>query len=436
MTPPRRMKYAFRPTVDDSPLEPRIVLSTVVPTVVRTHASLAAAQALNNLVYSLSGQRLNHAVTQQVRAATSSARQAINAQITQLYANGRPTAQQKADFLATANGILDATALRLSTLASLLPGGNDVLVPGIQRALLGSQSNSLASRIEQAVQSDRTARALTTSLTQNVNRATTQRISVFNNYLSGNGPAFASIDQNGQSIPYAQFIGNQIISQLGNTLGMLSQTLPTLANSTLFANGATTATASAQQAFANQTLSALGVAASQLSTGLSLVPGLAPSLTSQLQTGLFGSGSSSLFSTLQSLASTNNGFGAATSTAFTNAFQSLTSPLSSSFILPASQTFQLPTSTFSNLFSSEFSSFGNGFNTGFGSGFPGLGTASSSFNTNFGTGFNNLISTQNTGFGFNIPTLTTGLTGIGGAAGTIDGTGTLTGAGTGTGTAT
>ena len=448
-----RRNHTFRPTLDDQILEERIVLSPVSAPIVRTHASLMVTSELNALTASLSGRQLNNAVTREVRAINKSAQTEIRSQIAQLYANGKPTAQQKADFVAMSNGVLAATALQLSSLASLLPAGSNVLAPGIQSSLLGSQSNSVASRIAQAVDSGRigaTSHALTAAVNQTINRATTQRVSSFNTYLNGNAPYALSLDQSGNVIPLGQYIGNQIISQVGNSLGSLSQSFNQAANSMLFANGATTASLANQQAFAQQYQSALGVAAAQLSTGLSLAPSLASSLAPQLQTALFdtGSNSTSLFNALQNLPTSNNQFGTAASGAFNSTFQNLTSTLSTPFNLSGLST-TLPSSNISSLFGSQYTTFGNGYLGGFGTGFPGFGTPTTSFNTNFGTGFNNFISSVNTTFGFNVPTIdgTGSLTGTGNGTGTlpgsgstsigtIDGTGSLTGTGSGVGTGT
>ena len=448
----RTNRHAFRPTLGEQVLEERVVMSTLGTTVVRNHDSLLLANALNNLTSELSGRNLNRAVTQQVRTATHNAQIAIRSHISQLYANGKPTAQQKANFLAMSNGVLAATALQLSSLASLLPAGSNLLNPRLQGSLLGSQSSSVASRIAHALQSGRagfSSQSLTTVITQSLNHATSQGVSSFNTYLNGNTPFSQSLDQTGNVIPLGQFIGNQIITQLRNNLGSLSQSFSQLAGSMLFANGATTATAANQQAFAGQFSSALGVAASQLSVGLSLSPSLASSLAPQLQSALFNtsSTSNSLFNSIQNLPTSNDLFNTGASTAFNSTFQGLNSLLSTPFNLPASTTASLPGGNTPGLFGSQFSNFGNGFTTGFGTGYPGFGVPTSNFNTNFGTGFNNIISTVNTNFGFSVPTFdgTGSLTGTGNGTGTFlgagstptgtfDGTGTLTGTGSGTGT--
>lgn len=446
----RRKRLEFHPSLEGAPLEVRVVPAVVAP-IVRTHDVLLQTEAANRLENSLTAGRLRTTMRNAIRSAATDAWSAINAQVRQLYANGTPTAQQKADFNAAVGGILDATALRLSSLAGLLPGGNAQLVPGIQRALIGSQNGSLANRIASLTESGRATRSvrtLETAITQQLNRAVAGRTAAVNTFLAGNSLNNLSVDATGTAIPLRQYIGNQFITQLGNTLGSLSQSFPTVANSMLFANGATSATTEAQQAFAQQYLSALGITAFTLGNGLGFFsPGLTSNLTSQLQSGLFGTGSSSLFSALQGLPTTSDAFGTAASTVFTNAFQGLTSPLSQFFNLPSSSTFNLPTgNNIPGLFGSEFSNFGNGFNTGFGSGFPGFGTAGTgtTFNPSFGNGFASVLSGLNPTLGFNTPILdgtgsTTGTgTGLGTGTGTTTtGTGTGTGVtGTGTGTGT
>jgi len=464
MTDARKKKLAFRPNLGEGPLEVRVVPATLLTTqVVRTHDILMQSMALNNLNNALAGPRLRNTFDKLFRSAEADARAAIRTQAAQLYANGTPTAQQKADFAASVNGIVAATALRLSSLVSLLPNGSN-LVPGIQQALMGSQRNSLVSRVDQALQSNRISSSLGTlnrTLSRDLTLVTNRQVATFNRYVANNNPARQAVDANGQSIPIGTYVGGQLINQLGNTLGSLAQSFPTVAGSMLFSGGATTASPAALQAFAQQYSQALGLTAFSLGNGLSLFPGLTSGLVTQLQTGLFGTGANgtSLLSALQGLPTTSSGFNTAASTAFSNAFQSLTSPISSFFNLPSSQTFTLPTSNIPGLFGSSFSNFGNGFLTGFGSGFPGFGTFSGTgsltgtgtgtgtnlFNPAFGTGFNTLISGLNTGFGFNVPILdgTGSLTGTGpgtggttttGGTGTTTGTGGLTGTGTGTGT--
>src|SRR5205814_8625045 len=114
---------------------------------------------------------------------------------------------------------------------------------------------------------------------------------------------------------------------------------------------------------------ALGTAAFPLGSNLALFPNAATGVLPQLQSGLFGTGSRSLFGALQGLPTTSTGFSTAAGTAFTNGFGSLVSPLTNFFGLPSTQTFNLPTSNFTNVFGQPFTgnTFFNGFNNGCGS---------------------------------------------------------------------
>ena len=70
----------------------------------------------------------------------------------------------------------------------------------------------------------------------------------------------------------SQFIGDRIISQFANNLGNLVLAVPTVANSVLFANGATTASPAAVQQFNQMTTQALGLTAFTLGNELQLLP--------------------------------------------------------------------------------------------------------------------------------------------------------------------
>jgi hypothetical protein len=460
----RKDRNTFRPSVVEASLEDRLVLSSN-PIVFNNGMSLAfrlspavrvaarpaqvsVAQAGVQNTSTLTVRQLRRAFLQQSRAAATALRQMIKDQATQLFANGTPTPQQLADFNAMVNGAIDATAFQLSSQAALLPGSNRRLVPAIQNALLGDRRNSLLNRVQAITQSSRTTRsaaALQAALGRQLNTSLLGVNNQLNGFFATTNLNRLSVDQNGQRIPLQQFLGGQVINQFGNTLGALSQSFPTVANSVLFPNGATTATADAQAALANQTRQALGIAAFQLGSNLALFPDAATTVGPQLQSALFGTGAGahSLFSSLQGLPTTSTGFNTAASTAFTNGFQGLVSPLSSFFGLPSQQTFSLPTSNITGIFGPSFTgnSFFNGFNNGFGSGFIGFGQSPTGFNSNFGTGFNNLVGNAVSNFGFTLPTLGTGTggvgtgTGIGGIGTGVGGVGTgVGGVGTGVGT--
>jgi hypothetical protein len=249
-------------------------------------------------------------------------------------------------------------------------------------------------------------------------------------------------------------MGNQLLNQVGNTFGLLSQTFPSVANSILFPNGTNVApTQAAVNQFNTAVGNALATAAFQLGSGLSVFPG-SSGVISQLQPLLFGTGNgtfnngassaatginttggtfnpgasgagtgignsassaatgiagnafSSLVSALQGLPFGSTGFNTAVNNAFGSAFQNLVTPLGQFFQMNGLSNMTLPTNGFTSPFGSAFTGntffdgFNNGFATGTTPGFIGFGTAPTSFNTNFGTGFNNMVSNFNTSVGF------------------------------------
>src|SRR5699024_8756343 len=144
-----------------------------------------------------------------------------------------------------------------------------------------------------------------------------------------------SVNSTGQRIPLEQFMGNQLLNQVGNTFGQLSQTFPSVANSTLFPNGTNvTPTHAAVNQFTTQAGHALATAAFQLGSSLSVFPG-SSGVIAQLQPLLFGSANSPVNSLASSAAtginSTGGTFNPSASSAATgiagNTFSSLVSAL-------------------------------------------------------------------------------------------------------------
>lgn len=430
----RKKRTAFRPSVTEASLEERLALSgtataaadstagplitQVMPITTPGVTPPPAAPPFNPGVtvvrahHGLTAAHLRAAYARQVRAAMADLRSAIRNDARQLQANGStPTAQQLADFNAMVSGALDATALRLTSAAALLPNAGSRLIPAIQNALLGSGSSSLTSRLSALAQSGRlsgSTGALQSAITQQINAASRQNVAQFNSFFSTTPLNRLSVNSSGQRIPLQQFMGGQLLTQLGNTLGTLAQNFPNVANAALFPNGATgTPSQAALNAFATQMSNALGTTAFQLGSALSLFPN-SSNVTAQLQPMLFGAANStnSLVSALQNLEFGSTGFNTAVSTAFNNAFQNFASPLGSFFGMTGQSNLALPTSGFTNPFGTQFSgsSFSNGFNNGFATGtnigFIGFGQAPTAFNTNFGTGFNNAVTTLNGSMGF------------------------------------
>jgi predicted component of type VI protein secretion system len=425
-------RHAFKPSVSDATLEDRVVLngsgitySRLFPVTnggVPAQAYLSSAFAGGNAIpASQSGvvsvqranvsmvRQLETAYLRQVRTTSMALRQSVRNQLSTLFANGSPTAQQLADFHAFVTGALNAATLQLSSQAALLPGSSSRLVPAIQSSLLGTARTSLNSRIQSILTSTRTtasSQGLQNALSQQINLALANqglRLSSFFNTTPLNR---LSVSPSGQSIPLQQFVGNQIVSQLSNNLSALSQAFPTVANSSLFANGVTTPTTAAQTAFLNQANQALGTAAFQLGSDLALFPNTLTSLLPQLQSSFFapGVGLNSLTGALQGLPFTSTGFNTAATSAFTTGLQNLASPLNNFFGITPLQPLMLSDGEVVSLLGGNFLNMGNGFNNGFGSGFIGFGSAPTTANTNFGTGFFGLVGSQLPALGFTTPT--------------------------------
>jgi hypothetical protein len=415
---PRKDCNAFRPSLGDSPLEDRLVLNAAATVAVQAlTVPITPPPAPAPVSPAMAVAQVHRALRQQARSLATDVRTAINDRVTALYANGKPTTQQIADFNAEVMGIANAAALRLSGQAALLPASSSRLIPGIQNALLGSGSNSLISRIQSLATSTLTgasASTLQAAVTRQVNATLQVANARFGNYFTTTSLNRLSVDQSGNRIPLRQFMGNQLLGQVGNMLGVFAQNFPTVSTAALFPNGTTdvnglpiTASQAALSAFNLQASNALQTAAFQLGNGLSIFSG-ASRAASQLQPILFGSGvgSTSLASSLQNFQFGSTGFNSAVSNAFNSSFQSIGGVLNPFLGLQAQSIMTLPTSGFTSLFGSNFtgSNFASGFNNGFvaspSSGFIGFGQAPAAFNSNFGTSFNTLASGLNANFGF------------------------------------
>jgi hypothetical protein len=216
----------------------------------------------------------------------------------------------------------------------------------------------------------------------------------------------------GQSTSLQTSMADQTLTQLRNILSALAQSLPTVANGTLFANGATTTTASSQAAFQTQLNRAVQVAAMQIASELSLFPGASSSVIPQVQAILAGTGTtntSSVLTGLQTAAATSTNSSSLTTAAnnvITTGLQNLLTPVARFFGITPQQNELLVTGNLPSIFGPPFGDFAFGFNTGFGSGFPGFGVAPTSFNVNFDSGFFGTINAANTTFGLTSPNFT------------------------------
>jgi len=446
---PRNNRFAFRPTLNEGVLEERVVLNgaRMIHALATTQVQTGATTGVGNVTV----RQLYSSYLQQLRSATENLKLYVNNQVALLYQNGQPTAQQRTDFNANVQGAINATALQLSSQYSLLPNASRRLLPTIQNALLGSGRNSLSSQIQNIAQSDRLSRSgltLQNAMDRRINVTASLSRAQLSNFFNTTNFRRLSVDQTGQQIPLGQFLGSQLVSQVNNTFGSLAGSFPNAASG-LFANG-TTPTTDSVTAFNQQASGALGTAAFQLGSALSVIPNAMTALGPQLQSALFATGTNattglannSLLSGLQGLpfttAASSNEFNTAAQTTFGSNFGNVVSPLFSFFGLqtPAAgangqPNFTLPSGPFNSVLGQQFTgnTFNSGFNNGFGTGFVGFGQSPTGFNSNFGTGFNNFIGTGNTQLGFNNPTFGTGSTfGFGqGVNGGPLGTGTTSG---------
>ncbi len=423
-----RKYISFRPSLSDSKLEDRLVLSSITAAPLAAPPPVPSAVVISSPAPFRTFGQLRATMAHEVQIATLDLRNGVGHEIQQLFANGSvPTTQQMNDFNATVQGTLNATALRLSSQASLLPGAGTSLVPAIQNAVLGSGSRSLSSELSSLLQSGRntgSAVRLQSVFARAIMQSPSQIDHQFNSFFNTTNLTNLSVNSSGQRIPIRQFMSGQVVSQLSNTLGLLAQSFPNVANSMLFPNGTTgIPTQDMLNSFNQQATNALSTASFQLGSVLSLFPG-SSRVISQLQPLLFGpatSNASSLASSLQSLSFGSSGFNSAVATQFNNGFNNLLGPLTSFLGMQAQSNVTLPTSGLTNLFGSQFtaSSFNSGFNNGFATGtnfgFMGFGTAPATFNTNFGSGFDNMVATVTQSMGlpsYHFPGIQTGDGGV------------------------
>lgn len=456
----RKQSVAFRPSLNESSLETRLVLNAasvraaVLGALEARHARVEAAVEARHarveapidarqarLQNALETRQTLRAFRTEWRNIRNNLRNTIGQEVGQLFANGIPTAQQRADAAARINGEIFGAAFQMSSQAALLPNSSR-LVNQVQQAILSNSPRSLVTRLVNlppAVLARGNVQSVVAAMSRDINQTFAGAQARFNafarparfNNLTIPASTATSIGLNpgtGANIPVTlrQFMGSQAIAQLGNSLGALSNGFPIVASSGLFPNGALTASPANQLAFINQAGGALGTAAFQLGSDLSLFPTFNPGLGPELQNGFFGTGPTSLFSQIQNLPNASATFNTAANTAFNNGFGSLVGPLGTAFNLPANSfSTTLGTGPFNSMIGPTFDSVSNGFNGGFGSGFVGFGTAPTTFNTNFGTGFGNFVTNANAGFGFNVPTVNTLPVGVPGTGTTAGGTTTF-----------
>jgi hypothetical protein len=427
-------RHAYRPSVNEAALEERVVLSGLtnvriaVPRdaglgtplyalvlrqqVVGSAAQTALVRAAAAHHGTLTARQVRAILLRENRAAAIRLRLAIQNAALQARASSSSPAVQHANFNAMASGAINATALQLSSQASLLPGASARLIPSIQAALLAPTRASLLSRINAVSQSNQFTSpnfALQATIARQVSAAFATTNAQLTTFLNTPAATRTVTSSASQSASLQASMANQSLAEIRNVLSALAQSLPTVANSTLFANGATTTTASSQAAFQAQLNRALQVAAMQIASGVSMFPGASSSVIPQLQATLFGTGTSntsSMLSGLQNAATTNSNASTMTTAAnnvITTGLQNLLTPVARFFGITPQQNELLVTGNLPSIFGPPFGDFAFGFNTGFGSGFPGFGVAPTSFNVNFDSGFFGTVNAANTTFGLTPP---------------------------------
>jgi hypothetical protein len=403
MTNFTKKRTAFRPSVVDSKLEDRLVLSgasaavsvapVAAPPPVPSSVLISRPAAWKSVV------QLRAAYKHQAQLETLDLRNIVGGEVEQLYASGAvPTSQQLIDLNATVQGTIDAAALQLSSQASLLPGSGGRLVPAIQNTLLGSLAGRLGSDFQSGGDTVTGVR-LQSVMARQIMASDSTLNARFDTFFATTNVKALAVNSGGQRIPIAQFMGTQVVSQLSNSLGSLAQSFPNVANAMLFPAGSTvTPTQAVTALFGQQATAALATAAFQLSSSLSMFSGFSP-LVSRLQPMLVGSesGVDSLASTLENLPLGDSGLSTAVLDDVTSGFSKIIAPVDSFLGLQSQSNLTLPTTGFTSPFGSQFttSSFANGFNNGFASGtstgFVGFGAAPTGFNSSFDTGFNSTI---------------------------------------------
>ena len=430
---------AFRPAINDIRLEDRVVLNGgggtahVVPVAAAISPAVRAQQS--GAQNTFTRRELLSVYRQQFNAARDSLRQALSTQINQLFANGRPTGEQLANFRTLSSGAIDATALRVSSQLALLPRATDRLVAQLQNELLGNNRASLVSRINNFANSSRinqSAGRLDAAVNRVLGSFTTQAQGQFANFLTTTPilSIVAGCDDRCKGSRFGSSWPSKSSASSATPSPGSSQSFPNVATSALFNNGTMITDPAAQHAFGARLGSALGVINFQLANNIGVFRGLGSTLAPTLQQAFFGNGQTgtggttgftNLFATLSSVPTTMTDFFPGVNTAFNNLFGSVSGSLTNAFHMLPTGSPNLPTGPLSNPWGPVLQSFGNGFNNGFGTGVMGFGQVPAGQGNSFSNGFGGLVTAQNTTFGFNQPafagfglTIATGTTGTGG----------------------
>lgn len=467
----RKNRKAFRPAFNDIPLEDRVVLNATPRTALIGAGLWQVARQDRLALPAVQRSYLN-----QLHASQRFFSQFANEQAAALYQtpenwgpDGRVTIDALANYGNAMAGGINATVFRLSSQIGLLPGSARV-VNAVQNSFMGSQPNSLASRITRLVSSPRASTSpwmLQQAVNRDINQTFRADTAALGNYFHTTPIARLSVDQTtGRLIPITPYMAQGATAQINNIFGAMVNSVNGIAAQTIFdAEG--NYNPAGRQRFEQLYVDALSTAAAQVGGVLSVFPN-GDSLASQLQDAIFATGTNAetglpnvslLNALINALPPTPTGSPAAPAAMvmadalipapvgpgllgpgqgplnlsqfqtnyqnqFAGAYGSFTTPINNFFGI--AQPTGLPSgffqagATFPNLYGPSFtgSTFNEGFNNGFlatGSGFPGFGVAPSNFPGAYGTGFNGLIGSMNGRFGFNAPSLfNAGVGGIGG----------------------
>lgn len=427
MSRQRKNRYAFRPTLDSTTLEDRVVLNAARPTLAAA-AIRPAATTSQSAVTPQQIAQARYLYSQQFRASAADLMNYADSQIRQAYTNagvnvnGRLSSAQLNALTNNIAGAVNATTARLSAQFGLLPGAQN-LVSGLQSSLIGNQPSSLINQINglnTSYNGVNNQRALLGSANNLFNRSLTGNFNQLGNFFGSTNFNTGSV-LNGQSVPLSQYMGAQAINLFNNQFAALGSAVPTAAGMSIYdASGNLSTDPTVLNNFNTGLTSALGNANYLVGNALSVIPGVnTNSYFQQLGTSLYGdgtSGNTGFFGNLSGLTSTNPSFSTYSNdvtNAFNSAYSTLASPLYS-LMNQMAPTSNPVTSNATGIFGNNYigNSYYGGINNGFGAGYSGLGAVPSNYQT-FASGNNALVTSYNSNLGLSGPIGTGGFPGGG-----------------------
>ena len=119
--------------------------------------------------------------------AANGAKRILNQEIDQIYANGKPSANDFATLQGLVNGLSDAATFQLSSHLSLLPAATDKLVAQVQQGMLADNGRSLVQRLNAIIGTarfNRSADSLKAAINQTITNFTKMADRQLLNYLN------------------------------------------------------------------------------------------------------------------------------------------------------------------------------------------------------------------------------------------------------------